>query len=288
MSSNNDKMISKCIEWSSKQTTDPHSQNFNASLAIYKEEETDSNFAVDPFDNFACLESYLAGKKNTNTEPARSNKHKSFNKNKAKERILLNRDISNLKNGLRKKYKSDQEAGIKRCSSARRFQNVFSSMVDLCNGPMEVLQTARSKNQLCCIYTRHICGLKSMIVGNVQMFDRYMNIVLKNAHEVFSQTPIGKVKDHQKGLSISSLDEAFRKTKAYEELKKNARIKDEKSSENPAKSLFGIKKPKDCGNLKFPQLVKFKGGFPRLFYRRLDCVYVRGDTICIVRLFDHL
>ena len=42
---------------------------------------------------------------------------------------------------------------------------------------MEVLQKARSKNQLCCIYTRHICGLKSIIVGNVQMFDRYMNVV---------------------------------------------------------------------------------------------------------------
>jgi len=208
MSSSDDRMVKKCIEWSDKQSTDPHSKEFNALLAIYKDKESESSCNVEPFDNFASLESYLAGKKNTNIESGRSNKHKSFDKNKAKERTLLSRDTSSLKKELRKKYKSDEEAGLKRSSPARRFQNVFSSMIDLCNGPMEVLQKARSKNQLCCIYTRHICGLKSIIVGNVQMFDRYMNVVLKNAHEVFSQTPIGEVKDHQKRLCVS-LDSCF-------------------------------------------------------------------------------
>ena len=66
MSSSDDRMDKKCIEWSDKQSTDPHSKEFNALLAIYKDEESESNRNIEPFDNFASLESYLAGKKNTN------------------------------------------------------------------------------------------------------------------------------------------------------------------------------------------------------------------------------
>lgn len=98
-------------------------------------------------------------------------------------------DAEGIKQGQVKKFSS--KGGLKvtvRGGNFGRLENILSRMMDDCvqaNGPLSVLAKAVSLRLRVCVKIRERHCIRSFVQGRLVAFDKHMNMVLRDAKEVF-------------------------------------------------------------------------------------------------------
>nr|CAB3263559.1 U7 snRNA-associated Sm-like protein LSm11 [Phallusia mammillata] len=283
-------------------STDPTSSNFDPLKALYTETKKKSA-EVKVYDNVATFEAKLKrqdtkGKDDTvKKEPKKS---KSFSQNKKLIEEAEKRDLSKLKEMMEIRKKMDaakneeqgEEAELKVMERKSKLpKNVFTSMKALQLGPMSLLNQLVEKRQRCHVYTRNFVGLRGVLVGFIVAFDRFMNLAMVDIDDTFCTAPLGKVKDHQKPLSVSQLRHALEALKL-----ENKRAADTRGKHRATTGVTVVQKSTSSSNIsqnskvlkinrirgKGKPLEVFHGGSPQLYQRHLRQMYVRGDIIVLI------
>ena len=133
------------------------------------------------------------------------------------------------------------------------------------DGPYSLLNKIVDKKLKCEVYTRHMFGLRGVLLGHIVAFDRYMNLAMIDVEEYYSNAPTGKVIDHQKSLSVALLKSV---------------IKQRTDATNSNENTLSVKK----GSYLYKTHSTFHGGYPKLYHRQLKNLYVKGDSIVLVTL----
>jgi len=203
-----------------RSSTDPSSSKFSPLDALYDVDINWEKFdnekleeGVDIFHTVQHFERHLLNEKQkqdgTYVE-LKKGENKSFCKLKKMHAEADKRDLTKIKRLMRERLEDDKKRGIKRPRQELAMRNLHENLQALCLGPYDVLRKAMKRRRLVRVYVRHCSGLRGVLIGFIKSFDRFMNLVMSDTHEVFAHAPSGEAAEHQRKLSVAMIDEAVR------------------------------------------------------------------------------